>query len=558
MASLLLQVKKKVIDVFTIVQRICLRFDDNELTEGTGWIVRLCRAYIAFIRLFPNFPARIFIQQYCAVIVKRTDENPSLKAEIKERWLRFFDANDDDTRMFMTHLFLQSRIFDEDVTRRMMAFAAETKNPAYRYWVTMDVSLKTYELIQGFYPEYYTDRRRLFKMIAEESDIKLPPREARTDSQTKICVITYLLYPSMYNSTQRTSVMFANNLQHLGADVTVVSLESFYKTVSDGRKIITLYKRFSPRWKKKEIKAHFNENVKVKYAHGRNFRERLQSVIQIIYSCNPDIILDISDEFSPMSYFYAQDFFTVYQPMRVSASSQFFTKILGTDFKIRKVNDLYHFTDERNILHWTFPEFVPPEMGTMTKRDLGVNDDAFVIVSVGNNTVFNNSEIDCMNALLTDNPSFVWLLIGMKGSSYLHTAYGNLLKDKRVIEWGFENNLAGLYRACDVLLRNNQSGGSGATAIAAMQGLPIVMTNYLCDASRWLGADYSNVSNFQDLMGEIEKLCNNRQYYEQRSALVRKLIGQNLDCEEKWKQLYDLLQSERTKWEAEKVHGQQH
>ena len=88
MALLPLPFKKRIVDVFLIIQRMFFHFDDNELTEGTEWISRLCRTYITFIRLFPKFPARLFIQQYCSVIVKRTDKSPALKAEIKEKYGR--------------------------------------------------------------------------------------------------------------------------------------------------------------------------------------------------------------------------------------------------------------------------------------------------------------------------------------------------------------------------------------------------------------------------------------------------------------------------------------
>ena len=94
------------------------------------------------------------------------------------------------------------------------------------------------------------------------------------------------------------------------------------------------------------------------------------------------------------------------------------------------------------------------------------------------------------------------------------------------------------------------TGGSGGTAIAAMQGLPIVMTNYICDASRWLGLDYSVIDNYHDLAEDIQRLYDDKVYYNDRKLITKKLISKAIDSPEKWEELAGKLKSAYERWQA--------
>ena len=92
------------------------------------------------------------------------------------------------------------------------------------------------------------------------------------------------------------------------------------------------------------------------------------------------------------------------------------------------------------------------------------------------------------------------------------------------------------------------TGGSGATAIAAMQGLPIVMTNFICDSSRWLGLEYSSIDNYHDLALEIQKLYSDKAYYEERKQVALTLVEKAVDSKEKWEDLHNILNSACERW----------
>ena len=84
-----------------------------------------------------------------------------------------------------------------------------------------------------------------------------------------------------------------------------------------------------------------------------SYKERYQFFLNSIYNENPDVIIDIADEFSPVSFFYSKDFPTLYMPMRIGASSQFFTAIEGVSWKIQMLNSKYCFITNELIINWS-------------------------------------------------------------------------------------------------------------------------------------------------------------------------------------------------------------
>ena len=161
---------------------------------------------------------------------------------------------------------------------------------------------------------------------------------------------------------------------------------------------------------------------------------------------------------------------------------------------------------------------------------------------MGNNDFYIVRELaDEMAILLQAEKKVTWLLVGRDAPKYLHEQYPDLFENKKIIEWGFESDLLALCENCDIALRPNMKGGSGGTAIAAKAGLPIVLTTYRCDPMRWLGDDYVYSATYHDCIIEIEKLIQDKKYYQCRQEVTTKKISSAEDCPQKWKELSSLL-----------------
>ncbi len=515
------------------------RYSDEELIASCDWIEDLYHLCIKFRMVFNNYPIELFLSPYTEQLI-RIFADQNIKKAVLDSWNHKFDESTDDIKLFITKLIFLTNSIEDRNSKKIMDFAFKTANADYRYWTAMDISMFTFLATNGFYQEYYTDRRELLHRIIEERCVKAPIIQKR-DSSDRICIITFMLKSHAQSSVQRVVNMIANAMAERANEVMILSLESFYTSTHEGVRINTARRKTSARLSVSKVKKMINPKVSVLYARGKSIDQRMQDAINIIYRYNPTCILDVSDEFSALSEIYSKDFNTIYIPLRISGSSLSYTKIVGTDWMYDRSNKQFNSIDMSQVVNWNLPEYVPHDGEKILRRDIGVRDDSFVIVSVGYNTSgFSREYIDQLCSLLNKHKNFCWLLVGENGSPYLHKNYQSLFYNGQIIEHGYEKNLTGLYKSCDILLRSDTTGSSGATAIAAMQGIPIVMSDYECDPMRWLGKDYSNLKTPSEIMREIERLFYDKSYYATKRHQVKELVAHAIDEDFWWDKLFEL------------------
>lgn len=457
-----------------------------------------------------------------------------------------FKNGNDDVKFIITKLLYFADLYDEENCEMVLNFTKET-NSKYRYWTTMDISRFTFLLQKGFYPNYYLDRKDLIKQIAEEMGLNIP-KKCTNDNSNKLCIITHLLADSLSNSAQRVATMIAKGLLDKFDEIMVVTLDIFTPANKEKNELTTVLPYPASKLSEEAIRNIFPEKVIVHYPQGDNYIDKSQDSLNAIYDFNPRVIVDMSDEYSALSYYYSKDYYTFYQPLRNDASSSFFSSYGGKPWKVQEVNKKYHSISINQVLDWSFPEYVPPQRNKFTKNDMGIDRNSFVLVSIGNNEhCCDDKFVDTLCNLLKKNNNFVLVFVGQGAPAYLKKHYSALLAKHQIIEWGYEKNLYGLCSACDVLIRPDMTGGSGATAIAAMSGLPIAMTKYICDPSRWLGIDFSSNEDYEQMMCYIQRLYDNRDFYNSEAAKCKKLIDREVNSDDKWNYLANEMKMESNK-----------
>lgn len=534
-----MNIKNTIADIMRKPALYIKKYSDDELQSNCEWIDELYRICLRFRIVFKNYPIEYFLHPYAEQLKRLfgSDETRNIGLSM---WMEKFDNSSDDIKMFISKLVFLTDSIQEDSSRKIMEFARTTKNADYRYWTVMDISMFTFLASNGFYSNYYNDRKELITQILQEQKIEVPIRKHQSKKR-RICIITFMFKGHIRSSVQRVVNMVTNAMAMRADEVMLISLDSFYTSYKEGPQINTARKKTSGKMYMKKVKSMVSPKVDVVCATGDNISERLQDGINRIYQFDPTSIIDISDEFSVISELYSKDYPVIYMPLRISGSSMTYSKILGTDWMFRTANKKFNCIDMSKVVNWILPEYVPPEGTRITKNDLEIQNNSFVIVSVGyNSSGFSNEMVDAMCNLLIKHENYCWLLVGENGSAYLHEKYPELLTSKKIVEHGYEKNLSGLYKACDVLLRSDTTGSSGATAIAAMQGLPIVMSDYECDPMRWLGKDYSVLHTPSDIMSEIEKLCGDKKYYNSKQRLVAGLVNKATDEKHWWDELFNL------------------
>lgn len=543
-----MNIKDLIKKVLVKIPYVIVHIDKSNITQVDECLPRLIRGYKRLLWFLPDYPFKYYIAAYSQIIIKETSKDIEKKEKFQTELLSFFYKNGIKEQMFTWCFLSECKLIDNTIIKKIMDHIISCEDAGERYWLCMDISYTTFREGVGFYKDFYIDRKKILQKIAEETNLKKLPQKRDTNGE-KICIITYQLFPDIHNSVQRVCSTFANRFSCYSKQVLVLCLETTYKTRAEKKKYYTNCR--TPKSSKylKKIASFFNDNVLIQYAVGSNYKERAQDGLDKLFLFNPSIIIDLSDEYSPFSYIYSKQFFTVYFPLRRGISSQGFNKIIISKNTFKIENEIFdNIIEGEPILDWCFPEYVPKDMGNYQRSEIGLPQDSFVIISIGNNGAFENELVNAMRNFLLLEKKCVWLLVGFPASEYLRETCVNLIEERKIIEWGYEKNLLGICSVGNVVLRQNITGGSGGTAIAAMKGLPIVMTNKGCDASRWLGYDYSNISDTQGLIDEIKRLKEDSIYYQQKQNQVLNLVNKVIDTEEKWKDLYDMVIQSRRDW----------
>ena len=457
--------------------------------------------------------------------------------EFKETIIALLKNTSEDESMVLIYLTYSVGAFDNNICKAVLSFATKCRNTKYRYWLTQNVSKFCFFSQDGFYDDYYIDRKKLVKQCAQEMNISVPLK-SENKNRNKICIINYLQSNNPLNSVQRVSTMIANGLNQYYDEIMILVLDCFIIGKKDEHNWGAVFHYKSAYSKIQIIKKMYPFNTKIIFCSGENYIERFQFAINSIYAFSPNAIIDLSDEYSLISYFYSKDFFTVNIPLRVGTSSLFFNSIVADSWIISSLNDKYRFINDEIVKDWSFPEYYHEEKIQLTRKDYNLPDDAFVILTLGKCS--NACSTDFINEVcnyLINNHHSIWLVVGDTLPIQSNEQFLNLVKNNRIIFKEYENKIGSLCSICDVLLRVNVTGGSGSTAIAAMNGLPIAMTDFLCDPMRWLGRDFSSNHNYTDLFNYIHKLQNDKFFYSEKSAESKKLAIIATDAEKKWFEL---------------------
>ncbi|MFA5524729.1 MAG: glycosyltransferase [Tissierellales bacterium] len=160
----------------------------------------------------------------------------------------------------------------------------------------------------------------------------------------------------------------------------------------------------------------------------------------------------------------------------------------------------------------------------ITRKDYQINEDDFVLISVGNrlNAEMDEQFIDYIINFIMKNDRAKWLIVGPKAIPYLENKCYGLLGDK-IIAIEYEEDLQALYRICDVYVNPIRQSGGISIAMAMNVGLPVIATENSSAAAYYIGKENTS-KNIEDYLLELNKIFTNKSYKEFRSEEVRKNI----------------------------------
>lgn len=528
---------KKIMIIKDIVKKILsnllgfiIKREVDVLRNTPEEIQKISNHFSNIVKVFPQITLRFYLTNYIYFINKW---EKSQIIDFKDFLILHFEQFDDECKMLIYQLLYYLDFWDETIVKKLVNFATNTDNKSFRYWVTMDISFSSFLKQRGIYPDFYADRRELLKKISQDLQINHVTKTKNYNrDKKKLCVVTYILSNSIRNSMQRITTVVVDNLSKYYDEVLIISTESLYVSKRERHEANTLFPRDSSCSILEEARGLFkSNNICIKCAGKGTVKDRYSVVYSEIITFNPDVIIDMTDEFSPLSEILYYQFPVVYLPLRGYVSSERFDLILVPKSIGNEVNSQYRLLHDKQMADWAIPMKLPDYEEPFNRSRFNIPESAFIIITVGNiRNLCTNEFVRAVGETLKKKNNFYWLLIGDEiMPQIIQDLYPDFVRENRIQCHGYQTNLAAIIGMSNVLLRPNNTGGSGIAEIAAVQRKPIAMTNYLCDAMRWLGRDYSTSSNYEEVMEYIIQLSiDKKAYVAAQNDVYQRLVSFNV------------------------------
>lgn len=164
----------------------------------------------------------------------------------------------------------------------------------------------------------------------------------------------------------------------------------------------------------------------------------------------------------------------------------------------------------------------------ITRADLGISEDAFVMAVVGARL---DSEIDeeflaLLNSVLRDNMCV--LVIG-EFNSYEEKLVKWPGLRKHIINLGFCKDVLSRLELCDLYINPTRSGGGTSVLEAMSKGKPAVTVDY-GDVAGIVGEKFS-CANYEEMGRIIERYYTDLDFYNEQAEFARKLVAVYTDSE---------------------------
>lgn len=345
--------------------------------------------------------------------------------------------------MVFLHILYLAGIFDAELMKRLLMLALVIHQPELRQFLHMifnNTFTMCFEHPEYLFPEFYNLRRTLLKKLNGMYDfhVHAAPTKKRTDGTVKkICILNHTLFTEKAASTL-LSVQMSNLLDDLGYEVRVIPLDIFSYELADTpvfRTFIDWTYSSSEEFEEYHKKA-YHPGVTIEYTMGwADLREQMQNQLDKIMAFCPDLILDVTDEWSILSYTYSRYFPTLYLPLRGYQSSSCFTHfITGQRSVFDRLNQVYHSVRSEPVMELPMVISPPPPQTVYSREQYSLAEDDFVLVTVGSrlNTEMSKEFIDCVCGALRSQLNLKWLVVGSM-SEYIIEQYQSCLNERKIV-----------------------------------------------------------------------------------------------------------------------------
>lgn len=482
--------------------------------------VRLQRELETFI-VHPNNNLEAYFEPQIQELKSRKREKDRLLPQFKEITC---DLTPLENIVFLYILFL-AEVFDAELMKILMECLLKVKQKELRqflYGIFSDTTIMCFLHPEYLFPEFYNMRRILLKQICEMFDFQMKTGQIRKREDGKIhkiCILPHMLY-NRKSSTTLLSIQLSGMLADMGYEVMVMPLDMCgYKVLENPVFSPAIFGSYlSSREFEEYHREAYHPKVVVEYIDEVDLQEKMQIELDKLAAFSPDLIIDMSDEHSVLSYIYSQYFPTLYLPMRGYQSSIFFTYFAARDMNgFLRENSIYHSVNESCAVEYSAFYVWPPIPQKKYKREeLSIGKSDFVLITVGNrlSTEMTEEFIDAVCKNLLDKPNIKWLIVGSK-NEYLSQNYTNFIDAQKIQYISYEDDLPALYEVCDLYLNPKRMGGGTSIVWAMRAGLPVALLSCPCDVMTIIGYENAAGDTYEQMMEYVLSLWRDPAYFKQ-------------------------------------------
>lgn len=401
------------------------------------------------------------------------------------------------------------------------------------------------------YDNYFTDHRKLLEIVANNMHDKSLKKQVN-HIHKNIAILVMSMH-SKRHASARLEIYLANEFAKQGYDVSIFVADTTYLCDNEHYILEPLFSRHNNSTIFQSDHNFIKENsVNIIYNHGNTAEEMYNNYINAIYDYAPELIIDITWENAIFNPILKKDFTIISVPLGGNITAADIHGYVSRNIQDSiKINNTYKTLDNVAMIEGNI--YIPYDTTIYKrfKRKLyGISDNDFVIVTVGNRLEheLSNTLIFEMSKILDDINDIKWILIGPNFPN--DKSLDKYVQNKQIILWGYERELPSLYNICDCFLNPARIGGGGSVALFVQCGKPAVVTNTPSDVLPFIGIENTvDYNDDKDLINEIIKIYNNRNYGKQLASNQRKtLMRYELSPENFVKQIIKLYNTMREKY----------
>lgn len=420
-----------------------------------------------------------------------------------------------DDLAILTRLMITIRFFDADCLKYGMEQVAYMSTFEKRYWQAVQLFRVEFFYPYCIYDDYYLDKRNVYDMLAKEfiPDMEKLIRKCPTESENNVVIMTQYLH-GVKESLSHMVSDYANELYKQGEQVHICLTEPTFYSYGEADILPETAITLGSDSYQIQISEYIDEGVNVHFTPTTNVRERIAFVLKKIIELQPKYIIDMTAKHSFLNAVLIDFYPIICISTGNNCNGAKFDKYVCKEKQACLMqNERFRSVMPDQIMNIPIGAKFPMPKFEYKRADYGLEDEDFVLISVGNRLRIEMSEelIDLILVLLKRYSKIKWVIVGTE-IPYIIDKYKEFIENGQIIYWGYEEDLPSLYKLCNVYVNPNREGGGYSVTWAVGMGVPVAATDYPSDALGVLG-ELALHGGYDMLVQSIEKMYLQPDYY---------------------------------------------